>query len=121
MLAAVAIFSTVVVLASQLMVSVAFYLRANRIDFVARQTASNVLEIAMTIPYDQLDAEFKVERHFQNLTSRQKSLQVEVSVFETTEYGKRIDVTVTHAKRNRSAKLSAWRFRADLGNDDDSK
>lgn len=118
MITALVIFMSAAVLTSQILLAMAAHLQAKRIDFVARQTAANAMEIASTVPYDQLDdldsvVQSQVARELLSPSDSDWNIEVNVAdrAFADPLDSRRIDVVVGHAKRSRDARLFAWRFR----------
>ncbi|MFC1758033.1 hypothetical protein ACFL2H_04600 [Planctomycetota bacterium] len=117
MVTSIVIFVAAAVLTTQILVAMAAHLRAKRIDFIARQTAANVMEFASTIPYEQLDHLTTMpssQEVLAKLAPRESAWNIETSVNDEPNgnagNAKRIDVVVRHTKRNRAARLSTWRF-----------
>ena len=122
MIAAIVIFVGAVVLTAQIMVAMAAHLRAKRIDFIARQTTENVMEVSSAIPYDQLEQlnQNRMPELLQLLHDSAApgspwkiSTSVQATSIDGIDDARRIDVVVTHEKRNREARLSTWRFRTE--------
>ncbi len=111
----IVIFTAAIVLTAQILVAIASHLRAKRIDFVARQTTENVMEIAAAIPFDQLEQlNDKATRNalpiLNELSPQGSEWQIETAVTDIDVDAKRIDVVVSQANRDRTARLSTWRF-----------
>ena len=126
MITALVIFMSAAVLTAQILLAMAAHLQAKRIDFVARQTTANAMEIASTVPFERLDGLASVidspeTQQLLSLADSDWSIEVNVAdaVTDIRLDAKRIDVVVAHAKRSRDARLFAWRYRTEASDENE--